>query len=177
MEVILDGKPFGTALEGDYLTDLLRSLSDKAIAPDRVLREVKINGVPYTEAEMGPASELTRDRIQHLDVETVATNEVAMHFLANANDYLTAIAASTEKVAELFRVNDEQEANESYLATLESLQLFLQVLQNTRQALKLDLKQAQVEGVSAEERLNRLSDLIQEMLSAQEQQDWILLAD
>jgi hypothetical protein len=34
-----------------------------------------------------------------------------------------------------------------------------------------------VEGVSAEERLNRLSDLIQEMLSAQEQRDWILLAD
>jgi hypothetical protein len=66
---------------------------------------------------------------------------------------------------------------EHYLNTLESIQLFLQMLQECRHILKLDFDSPILDGMSGEERLQKLLLLIKDLLAAQEQQDWVLLAD
>jgi hypothetical protein len=152
-------------------------MANNAFDGDRILQEVTINGQLYKEEVFGPAVNLQRESIQRLEVQTIASREVAMHFMSNSTAYLDTIIGSVERVSELFRVSDEQEANESYLQTLESLQLFLQVLQNVRESLGLDFSQAKVGAHTAAQRLERLSELVKEMLSSQEQEDWVLLAD
>jgi hypothetical protein len=72
---------------------------------------------------------------------------------------------------------DEREANQQYLRVLESVQLFLQTLDMARQALELDFDRVSWHGMSAEQRLHKLSGLVQDLLAAQESQDWVLLAD
>ncbi|MFH1035730.1 MAG: hypothetical protein V1806_14575 [Pseudomonadota bacterium] len=177
MEVYLDGKPLEGDLAGSTLQDMLQTLMDSGLGQDRTLSEVRINGQPFEEAKLGAATALQRDSIARLDVETMDARQVAVHFLGAAGQYLAAIVASVERVAELFRVSDESEASEHYLATLESLQLFMQVLQTTRDALGLDFEAITSDGVSLEQRLTRLAGLVQELLNAQEQEDWVLLAD
>ena len=177
MEVVLDGKLYGSQVAGANLQDILNDMASNAFDGDRILQEVTINGQPYEEKVFGPATNLQRESIQRLEVQTIASREVAMHFMSNSTAYLDTIIGSVERVSELFRVSDEQEANENYLQTLESLQLFLQVLQNVRESLALDFNQAKVGAHTASQRLDRLSDLVKEMLTAQEQEDWVLLAD
>ncbi len=177
MEVWMDGKPLGGELAGATLQEVLNCLMENSLAKDRTMSEVRVNGQPFEEAVLGSAQLLPRERIDRLEVETMDSRQVALHFLANAGGYLAAIIASLEKVAELFRVSDEGEASEHYLHTLDSLQLFLQVLQSCREALELDFDAITLEGMSAEDRLRGLSTLVQELLAAQEQQDWVLLAD
>ena len=177
MEVVLDHKPFTAPLNGDNLQDILSDLMNNHLGGERTLREVKINGQPYEQAVMGPPTDVLRGRIGHLEVETLDASEVALHFLKQSSHYLRTISVSSEKVAEMFRTSDEREASEYYLQTLDSLQLFIQVLSTSRETLNLDFKRTLVDGSWPEMHLERLSSLVQEMLSAQEQEDWILLAD
>jgi hypothetical protein len=177
MEVYLDGKPLDGEVAGATLQEMLQTLMDSSLGQDRTLSEVRINGEPFEEAKLGAATSLTRESIERLEVETLDARQVALHFLGSAGQYLAAIVASVERVAELFRVSDESEASEHYLATLESLQLFMQVLQTTRDALGLDFEAISADGISLEQRLGRLAGLVQELLNAQEQEDWVLLAD
>jgi hypothetical protein len=177
MEVYLDGKPLDGGVEGATLQDMLQTLMDSNLAQDRTMNEVRINGEPFEAAKLGPATALPRESIERLDVETMDARQVALHFLSNASHYLVAIVSAVERVAEMYRVSDESEASEHYLATLDSLQLFMQVLQTTRDALGLDFEAMVIEGRSLEQRLSTLAGLVQELLSAQEQEDWVLLAD
>ncbi len=177
MEVRIDDQAYLNEVAGNNLQDIIGDLVTNALGNERAISEVKINGQPYQVATMGPAEELPRDSIQSLEVETIPSTQVALHFLEHGGEYLKAIGASVEQVAELFRVSDEQQASEHYLQTLESLQLFMHVLQSSRETLGLDFDRAGLEGVSAEAGLVRLGELIKELLAAQEQEDWVLLAD
>lgn len=177
MEVYLDGKPMDGELVGGNLSEMLNDLMSNRLGDDRTIREVKVNGANFEEAVMGPAMTVGRTAIDRLDVDTLETREVAQHFLSRAHVFLEPIVYSVERVAELFRVGDEKDASTHYVRTLESLQLFMQTLQSTREALALDFEAAAVEGVSAQDRLNRLSGLVRELLEAQEQEDWVLLSD
>ncbi len=177
MEVWLDQKLFNTALSGGNLQDILADLINNHLGGRRTLREVKINGSPFEQALLGPAEAVLRAQIRLLEVETQDTSEVALHFMGSAQGYLRTIAHSSEKVAELFRTSDEREASEHYLRTLDSLQLFMQVLSTARDALNLDFTRNLPDGTWPEMHLERLLSLVKEMLVAQEEEDWILLAD
>jgi len=177
MRVILNGKPLNQEPAGANLVEILRDLQERWLGPDHQLREVLINGRPYSEERDGGPVDITRESIQELEVLSISASEVAIHFLGNAQGFLSTMIQSTTKVAELFRVSDEQEANEQYLELLNSLQLFLQTLDQSRQALDLDFGQAREQGVSAAQRVERLSTLVEDLLQAQEQEDWVLLAD
>jgi len=177
MEIFVDGKEFQGELGGATLQDMLGDLADRALGQDATMREIKINGQPFEEARLGPADRLGRENVQRLEVETIPAREMALHFLTNADAYLATIAQAVPQVAELFRVGDEQEASERYLSLLEGLGLFLQMLQASRDVLELDFSREVAQGRSAEEMLEQLSTKVQELLNAQESQDWVLLAD
>jgi hypothetical protein len=177
MEVLLDNKLYSSPLDGATLQDILCDLINNHLGGVRTLKEVKVNGLPYESAAMGQPTDIFRAQIGVLEVETLDAREVSIHFLRQAGAYLRTISLSSEKVAELFRVGDERETNEHYLRTLDSLQLFMQVLATTQDTLGLDFEQLLDDGSSPEIHLQRLAALVQEMLTAQEEEDWILLAD
>ncbi len=176
MDLWLDGKQMNPVPPGANLMEILGSVVAE-IGGQSTMKEVRVNGTPYSESQMGPAGELLRDRIQSLEVETMPNRQVAAHFLANAGHFIQTISQALGKVAEMFRVNDEREASEQYLRSLDSLQLFLQVLAMSREVLGLDFDTIVHQGQSLEKRMETLSALVQEMLSAQQREDWVLLAD
>lgn len=177
MEVWLNGRQLPGETAGGTLQEILENMVAQSMGEDATMSEVRINGVPYSVGDMGPADRLGREGIARLEVETVSSRQVALHFLAHAEAFLDPIMESVLQVAELFRVSDEREANQQYLRLLESVQLFLQTLDMSRQTLGLDFDRVSWSGLSAEQRLSKLSDLVQDLLAAQESQDWVLLAD
>ncbi len=177
MEVVLDGARLEVEPEGETLQDVIGWLLENQVSADRALREVKVNGEPYNMADMGPASGMAASEIQHLEVETAEARQVALEFMGQAPTYLEAIAQAVAAVAELFRVVDERDASEQYIAVLESLQLFLTMLEETRRLLGLDLESAVYQERTAAAALENLSGLIKKLLDAQENEDWVLLAD
>lgn len=177
MEVVLDGNRLEVEPPGETLQEVINWLLENQVSTDRALREVKVNGEPYSVADMGPASSLAASDVQSLEVQTAEARQVALEFMGQAPTYLEAIAQAVGAVAELFRVADERDASEQYIAVLESLQLFLTMLEETRRLLNLNLEVAVYEQRSAAAALESLSGLVKKLLDAQEKEDWVLLAD
>lgn len=177
MEVLLDGEKLENTPPGETLQDVISFLLENTVPPERALHEVKINDEPYSVAEMGPATGMPAADINILEVTTAEAGQVALEFMGNAPTYLGAISQAVTAVAELFRVSDERDASEQYIAVLESLQLFLTMLEESRRLLQLELEQVEHQGRTAAEALDSLSELVKKLLDAQDGEDWVLLAD
>lgn len=177
MEVIVDGKPLDGGLDGANLQEMLQDLMQRHLGDGRTIKELSINGEIYEEANQGAPEGIARERIESLVVETVSSREIADFFLQNAGATLATLQEAARSVAELFRMDDERQANEKYRQLLETLGLFLKMLQLSQQVLDLDFEAVSAGQLSANQRLERLQGLIGDMLKAQENQDWLLLAD
>ena len=92
--------------------------------------------------------------------------------LANAKEYLEKLIPGFQKAADLFRMGNEQEAHKFYLQILDGIDWFSQVVLNIVKS-----RGNQVEGQSLGDRQEKLTGLMAQMLEANQNQDWVLMAD
>ena len=99
--------------------------------------------------------------------DLVATN------LSNALDYLEKLIPGFDQAADLFRMGNEQEANKYYIQILDGMDWFSEVVNV--------VMSSEGEGQEPENSLRirqaKLTDLMSQMLEANKNQDWVLLAD
>ena len=99
--------------------------------------------------------------------DLVATN------LSNALDYLEKLIPGFDQAADLFRTGNEQEANKYYIQILDGMDWFSEVVNV--------VMSSEGEGQEPENSLRirqaKLTDLMSQMLEANKNQDWGLLAD
>ena len=177
MKLIIDGNEVQPAPQGSTLEDVLGAVMEQLRPRNRALKEVLVDGKPYEEASMGPPSQIRCEDIGELTIHTVGAEELARQSMASVAPAVDAMLGAVDKIAALFRLGEHRQANTHYLQLLETLGLFLQVLQQCQQILGLDLSKAETGGVSAHERLERLSKLTSRLLELQQAQDWVQLAD
>ena len=115
--------------------------------------------------------------IDFLEVELSNLKDLVATNLVNALDYLKKLIPGFEQAADLFRAGSEQEANKYYLQILDGIDWFSQVISiimNPDEG-KLELLDADDENLQV--RQEKLTDLMNQMLEANKNQDWVLLAD
>ena len=178
MKVFVNGQPINPGdVAGDSLEKMLVDIVEKHLPADHTVRRVMLNDEHYVEEVPHDAADVPRDDIERLDIESLSPREVADAFAENGHVQLGTIIEAAPKVAELFRVADEAEANEHYLVFLETLQLFLQMVVRVSELTNIDLEHIEADGLTAAKGMQDISRIIDEMLSVQEDQDWVLLAD
>ena len=90
----------------------------------------------------------------------------------DAKEYLEKLISGFQKAADLFRMGNEQEANQYYLQVLDGIEWFSQVI-----TLIFSTQENKFEEKSLEKRQKQLTDLMAQMLEANQNQDWVLMAD
>ena len=177
MEILLDQQ--NTAIEEssvNNLEEILVKVMSDLIRPGQVITTVKLNGEVYSEENPHDAVRISLSEIETLEIDTMATDEIAWRFLDSGVEQVDMIIQGAQKISELFRIADEGEANEEYANFLESLRLFLQMVAEVKAILNLDLASA-FKGRTVEDRVQKLSEMMDQILHVQEEEDWIMLAD
>ena len=177
MEILLDQQ--STAIEEsnvNNLEEILVKVMSDLIKPGQVITTVKLNGEVYSEENPHDAVRISLSDIETLEICTMATDEIAWRFLDSGVEQVDMIIQGAQKISELFRIADESEANEEYANFLESLRLFLQMVAEVKAILNLDLTST-FKGRTVEDRVEKLSEMMDQMLHVQEEEDWIMLAD
>ncbi len=177
MDVYIDGKPVPGEVPGESLQAILEFIAENLLDGDHTFRELQINDRLYSEADMGEPAQIPRAGIQSLQVTTISSAEIIAHFLANSERQITTLQEAARRLAEVFLVEDSRQANEQYLDFLDSIDLFLKMLQQIKDSLDLDFATLGGGEATAAALLGRMEALIDEMLAAQEASDWVLLAD
>ena len=110
--------------------------------------------------------------IELLELELAYLADLLANNLGNAKEYLEKLIPGFQKAADLFRMGNEQEAHKFYLQILDGIDWFSQVVLTIVKSWGNE-----VEGQRLEDRQERLTGLMAQMLEANQNQDWVLLAD
>ncbi len=178
MKIFLDNKPIEVNYDKfNNLEDLIYEVMTNFIEGNRLLVEVKINDVTFSERWPGEAKIIPLDKIVKLDFLTVPVEEMASKILDDLPSQIDAINSGLLEAAELYRVADEQEANLNFIKMLTTLRNFVTFITQLKKTNIIDWNKLSVEGTDIDTLYEKLSKLIDEMLDVQEDEDWILLAD
>ena len=175
MKLLVNGKEETVSHMGETLGDLLLHIEKEGVPQGNVVRSIKIDGEESSpdspEAQKTPLSEIAT-----LEVEISTLSDIINKNIENADAYLIRLIPGIEKSVELFRMGNEQEANKFFINIIDGIDWLSQVLDMilTAKAISPDTV---FDGKSIRDRRASLVDLTQQMVDANKNQDWVLLAD
>ena len=175
MKLLVNGKEETVSHMGETLGDLLLHIEKEGVPQGNVVRSIKIDGKESSpdspEAQKTPLSEIAT-----LEVEISTLSDIINKNIENADAYLIRLIPGIEKSVELFRMGNEQEANKFFINIIDGIDWLSQVLDMilTAKAISPDTV---FDGKSIQDRQASLMDLTQQMVDANKNQDWVLLAD
>ncbi|MDR2354432.1 MAG: hypothetical protein LBF22_14995 [Deltaproteobacteria bacterium] len=164
-------------IAGANLEEILLNLLEHPRTNGRIITGVVLNGKPYAEEVPHAALEVDRSTISSLSLDTLTLEDMGLNFLKVGPEYLNTLVEAIPKIVESFRLGDEYEANEHFLNFLEALQLLLSMLEQSRQVLNLWQGGDEENSSELTNYLHSLVELLNNLISLQEQRDWIYLAD
>ena len=175
MKLLINGKEETASCTGETLGDFLVHIEKGGVVQGNVVRSVKLNG-----QESSPDSSVTRKtpllEIKTLEIEVSTLSDVVDKNIENADAYLIRLIPGIEKSVELFRMGNEQEANQFFINIIDGIDWLSQVL-DMIVAAKAISPDTVFDGKSIQDRQASLVDFTQQMVDANKNKDWILLAD
>ena len=175
MRLLINGKEETLAFIGETLGDFIVHVEQGGVAQGNVVRSVKLNG-----QESSPDSSVTRQvplsEIETLEVEVSTLSGIIEKNIENADAYLIRLIPGIEKAVELFRTGNEQEANQFFIKIIDGIDWFSQVLGIIIAAKEIS-PETVVGDKSVRDWQTDLVDFTQQMVDANKNKDWVLLAD
>ena len=110
--------------------------------------------------------------VELLELELADLKDLMANNLSNAKEYLEKLIPGFQKAADLFRMGNEQEAHKFYLQILDGIDWISQVVQTV-----VNSRNKELEGQDLKDRQEKLTGFMAQMLEANQNQDWVLLAD
>jgi hypothetical protein len=162
--------------ESDFKGDTLGAVLDSMVrqASGSYIRRMWLDG-KESPSDDREALQKNPSEIDSLEVELANLKDLVATNIANALDYLKKLIPGFEQAADLFRTGNEQEANKYYLQILDGIDWFSQVVNVIMQPDDGETEMPDDENLLV--RQKKLTDLMSQMLKANENQDWVLLAD
>ena len=175
MKLLVNGKEETVFHMGETLGDLLLHIQKEGLPQGKVVRSIKIDGQESSpdspEAQKTPLSE-----IETLEIEISTLSDIVNKNIENADAYLIRLIPGIEKSVELFRMGNEQEANKFFINIIDGIDWLSQVLDMVLAAKEIS-PDTVFNGKSIQDRRANLVDFTQQMVDANKNQDWVLLAD
>jgi len=160
------------------LEEALVELNDRFVPPGQQLFQVRVNGEFFSERYPRESKYMELKEVNTLDLKTIPDGDMARVIVVEAVQQAGILCQAIEKSARLFRLSAEDEANLYFAQVVEALRWLLMTWENACQVLQVDPNQAlaSVDGHPVPF-LQGLQDLVGEMLTISEDEDYILLAD
>jgi hypothetical protein len=161
------------AEESSFQGETLKEVLDAIVKSHQgtYIRRVWLDGQEVSSSAQDTLMSLTSS-IDLLALELADLKDLVANNLDNAKEYLEKLIPGFQKAADLFRMGNEQEAHKFYLQILDGIDWFSQVAQTI-----VNSRENELEGQDLKDRQGKLTDFMTQMLEANENQDWVLLAD
>ncbi|MFQ5451324.1 MAG: hypothetical protein ACE5E9_11910 [Nitrospinaceae bacterium] len=176
MKISINGQEDNRSYEGETLGEVLDGILRTQSGKENVICKVRIN-----EKEVAPDSLPVRrtpvSQIDTLEAEIYSLIDILGKNLTNAENYLEKLIPGIEKASELFRMGSEQEANKFFLNIIDGIDWFSQVVDSLVKAVDISSETRFFQGPSLREKQDQLVELTGQMLDANKNKDWVLLAD
>ena len=160
--------------ESEFKGETLEAILDMLVknTPGSYIRRIWLDQQEFPSDDRETLQKKPTD-INSLEVELANLKDLVATNLSNALDYLEKLIPGFDQAADLFRMGNEQEANKFYIQILDGMDWFSEVINIVMDS---EFKRSAPEG-TLRLRQAKLTDLMSQMLEANKNQDWVLLAD
>ena len=100
-----------------------------------------------------------------------------MRLLVNGEEFLRQVEDMVLQIAESFRVKTKEEASREFLSYVEALQQINQLIDVLKKSKSIDILDSDFKGKKGREILSQFIEINKEILTAQENKDFVLIAD
>ena len=160
--------------ESEFKGETLEAILDMMVknTPGSYIRRIWLDQQEFPSDDRETLQKKPVD-INSLEVELADLKDLVATNLSNALDYLEKLIPGFDQAADLFRTGNEQEANKYYIQILDGMDWFSEVINIVMDS---EFKRSAPED-TLRLRQAKLTDLMSQMLEANKNQDWVLLAD
>jgi hypothetical protein len=179
MEILVDRKKIEIEESQVHsLEEVLKKVMSEKIKPNSVITSMKVNNESIYSKEIQELKlQVSLHEVKKLEIDTLAAEDMAWDFLMKSGEHLGQIIDTAYWVSELFRIADAKEANEKYAGFLESLQLFLKIINESKRIMNFNPSLLRFGDGTVEDKIQKLSGLMDQLFKIQEEEDWVMLAD
>ena len=174
LQVRIDGQlkelPFNGAAHFDQVMDAVKEAVPNK---DNSILKVNLNGEDITGKNWEGFSDLAVGEISALEIETGDVKKIAVETMDTLSEYISKLSEQLKIAAEIFRLGDENKAMIAYSSALDGVQLVNHTLALIERNLGMDSDNNKTSMGS----FTSLEPIVTDMLSAQQQNDLVLLAD
>lgn len=184
MQINLNNRLEEIPIEGiQYFGQLMERLYEKAAEDGGSVLAVRLNGEDITGKDRSHLEELPVDDVQQLEIQTGDPKDLARSTLYSIAEFLEQLLKELQNTAELFRLGNGERSSQSFLRCIDGMQVFMHSLESCRKLLGISFEllitpsgDDQTETSVADSR-RALFGVLDSMIEAQADQDWVLLAD
>ncbi len=177
MKIYLNGKVNEIKISSiSTLSDVIVQI-EKEIADSQIITELKLNEKILGSDWYNNAKNIFLLDEDDLYITTQSSNFIATQALSSSKKSFETITDDFQKVADMFRFDNEIKANSYFAQCIENFQWFLKIISDSLSLLGKNLSEILLEDKNLEEKITELSSKLEEMIECQQDKDWILLAD
>lgn len=162
MKVFIDGKEYKKGYSND-ISKAFNELEKFVITSNKIIKEMKINGLPYDSVNLQEELKKT-DAI--IEIETQTPEELMLESMKTAVEYLPRLENGLKQVSELIQKGEDGEAISLFITSIDGLEWFGTILTHIDRWV-----------VKGEKHSEEYNSKLRELLNAWENQDMVLISD
>jgi uncharacterized phage infection (PIP) family protein YhgE len=176
MKLLVNGIEKNIVCDGKTLGDVLDHILKQEPELGNCFGNIRLNEKEVL-ADSAEVRQTPVSRIETLETEVFSLNQILEKNIANARDYLKKLIPGLQQASDLFRTGNEQEANKFFINIIDGMEWFSQVVESIAKATESELTDIISVGRDFQDRQDQLVELSRQMVEANQNQDWVLLAD
>ncbi len=154
--------------------DLLNDLETHRISKGNAIASVFFDGEEINEYRHGEILERSLDSIITIQITTSSLQDMVKQAIADAGNYQSTLQNAMMETAELFRIQNLQDANLRLSEIFQGIKMFIALMKG----LELQCSgQTRMDSSPIDKLIEEMGPTLESLIDSQNQQDWILVAD
>lgn len=176
MKILINGAEDTQSYMGRTVGEVLEEIVQNKVFGGTFISHLRLDGEDV-EVDSKEARQTPVNKVSSLEIEISSLSSLISKNISNAEDYLKKFIPGIQKASELFHSGNEQEANKFFLKIIDGIEWFSQVVDAVVNVIGDKEESLSFNKKTIAERKQRMLELISQMVAANKNRDWVLLAD
>jgi hypothetical protein len=176
MKIFINGVEETQTYTGVTVAEVLDHVIQNKVFGGTFISALKLDN-KFVDIDASDTRQTAVVNINSLEIEISSLSSLISKNISNAEDYLKKLIPGIQKASELFHSGNEQEASKFFLNIVDGIEWFSQVIDAVLNVIGENSASLCFNKKSILDRKQQLLELITQLVNANKNKDWVLLAD
>ncbi|MBI4666012.1 MAG: hypothetical protein HY751_06360 [Nitrospinae bacterium] len=160
------------------LVGIVETLRDNQLAAGELMVELTVDGQTVDISSLRTEGNRSLDGVKAISLTTMKKPlEMAARLLREMGGYLGSLSNGVGKIADGFRMGNEDDGNLMLVDALDGIHAFVELIDTVKTLSKTDLAGISIGSGTVAEKEEKLTSVLRQLQEGQVTKDWVMVAD